>query len=100
MSKENLSSDEKTKIEKELEAIEKQIEAISKRKIKLNSKLAVMDVKDYTLKDREGNEIKLSELFGDKNHLILIHNMGKSCSYCTMWADGFKETYKEIEMKA
>ena len=100
MSKENLSSDEKTKIEKELEAIEKQIEAIRKKKIELNSKLAAMDVTDYTLKDREGKEFKLSELFGDKNHLILVHNMGKSCSYCTMWADGFKDTYKEIEKKA
>jgi predicted dithiol-disulfide oxidoreductase (DUF899 family) len=59
-----------------------------------------MNVKDYTLKDRNGNEVKLSEMFGDNKNLILIHNMGKSCSYCTMWADGFKDTYKEIAKKA
>ncbi|MBK9403832.1 MAG: redoxin domain-containing protein [Ignavibacteria bacterium] len=59
-----------------------------------------MDVKDYTLRDRDGKDVKLSEMFGEKDHLILIHNMGKGCPYCTMWADGFKDTYKEIEKKA
>ncbi|RYG32414.1 DUF899 domain-containing protein, partial [bacterium] len=27
--------------------------------------------------------------FGDKDDLILVHNMGVGCSHCTMWADGF-----------
>ena len=100
MSTAKLNEKEKKSIENELMEIEKQIEDIRKRKIELNSKLASMDVKEYTLKDRNGKDIRLSELFGDKNYLILIHNMGKACSYCTMWADGFKDTYKEIEKKA
>ena len=95
-----LSADETKKIEQELGDIEKKIEEMRKKKIELNSKLAEMDVKDYTLQDRNGKEVKLSEMFGDKNHLILVHNMGRSCSYCTLWADGFKDTYKEIEKKA
>jgi predicted dithiol-disulfide oxidoreductase (DUF899 family) len=33
--------------------------------------------------------VRLSELFGDKEDLLLMHNMGKSCNYCTLWADGF-----------
>lgn len=100
MSKTKLSEEEKKSIENELMEIENQIETFRKRKIELNSILAAMDVKDYTFKDREGRDIRLSELFGDKNYLILIHNMGKACSYCTMWADGFKDTYKQIEKKA
>ncbi|HMS64084.1 MAG TPA: DUF899 family protein [Ignavibacteria bacterium] len=103
MSTENsatLSPDEKKKIESELQDIDKQLEVIRKKRIELNSKLASMEVKDYTLKDRDGNDRKLSEMFGDKKELILVHNMGKGCSYCTMWADGFKDTYKEIEKKA
>jgi predicted dithiol-disulfide oxidoreductase (DUF899 family) len=28
-------------------------------------------------------------LFGKGDELILIHNMGKACPYCTLWADGF-----------
>jgi predicted dithiol-disulfide oxidoreductase (DUF899 family) len=39
-------------------------------------------------------------MFGDKKDLIVIHNMGKSCGYCTMWADGFIGVYKHIERKA
>ena len=96
----NLTNEEKAKIEKELQDIEKQIETIRKKKIELNSKLADMAVNDYTLKDRNGKEVKLSEMFGDNKNLILVHNMGKGCSYCTMWADGFKDTYKEIAKKA
>jgi predicted dithiol-disulfide oxidoreductase (DUF899 family) len=49
----------------------------------------VLKVKDYILKNPNGKETKLSELFGDKNELILVHNMGKSCPYCNLWAHGF-----------
>jgi len=95
-----LTPEETKNVEQELAGIEKNIETLRKKKIELNSKLAEMDVKDYTLKDREGKDVKLSEMFRDQNYLILVHNMGKGCSYCTMWADGFKDTYKEIAKKA
>ncbi|MEO8209784.1 MAG: DUF899 family protein [bacterium] len=96
----NLLPEEVKNIETELQDIEKQIERMRKKRIELNSKLADMNVNDYTLKDREGKDVKLSEMFGDNKNLILVHNMGRACSYCTMWADGFKDTYKEIEKKA
>lgn len=96
----NLSPEEIKKTEEQLGELDKEVELLRKKRIELNSKLAHMDVSDYTMKDRDGNEKKLSEMFGDKSELILVHNMGKSCSYCTMWADGFKDTYKEIEKKA
>ncbi|MGG0717046.1 DUF899 family protein [Robertmurraya massiliosenegalensis] len=41
-----------------------------------------------------------SFLFGDKDELIVIQNMGKSCPYCTMWADGFNGVYPHIIEKA
>ena len=100
MNTNTLSAEEKKKIESELGEIEKKIEDMRKKRIELNSQLANMDVKDYTLKDREGKDVKLSEMFGDNSYLILVHNMGRACPYCTMWADGFKDTYKEIEKKA
>jgi len=96
----NLTAEETKTIETELAGIEKSIEDLRKKKIELNSKLASMDVTDYTLKDRNGNDVKLSEIFNGQNYLIVVHNMGKGCQYCTMWADGFKDTYKEIEKKA
>ncbi len=46
-------------------------------------------VTDYTLKSLDGRDVRLSELFGDKQDLIVVHNMGRKCAYCTLWADGF-----------
>lgn len=100
MSTEKLTEEQIKEIEKEIEEIDNHLQQYRKKKIELNSRLAEMEVKEYTLKDREGNDIRLSEMFGEKDYLILIHNMGKGCPYCTMWADGFKDTYKEIEKKA
>ncbi len=94
------SEEEKKAAKENLSEIDKEIELLRKKRIDLNSIIAAMDVSDYTMKDRDGKDVKLSEMFGDKSHLILVHNMGKGCSYCTMWADGFKDTYKEIEKKA
>lgn len=66
-------------------------------KAKKNLKQAV---KDYHLQDQKGRKIKFSSLFGKKEDLILIHNMGKGCTYCTMWADGFNGVVPHLEDRA
>lgn len=96
--KEKLS--EKEKSEKKLLKIHSEILDLRKKYVKLTSKIAEMEVQDYTFKDRDGNDVKLSEVFGDKEYLILVHNMGRSCSYCTLWADGFSGVSYFIEKKA
>lgn len=88
------------KTEKKLKKLQGEIEEARKKYIKIVSKQAKMDIEDYILKDRDGNDVKLSEMFGDKENLILIHNMGKSCSYCTLWADGFSGVTYFMEKKA
>lgn len=87
-------------IEKKMKKLNDDIAGSRKKMIKLLSKQAKMDVQDYTLKDTSGNDVKLSEMFGDKENLFLVHNMGKSCSYCTLWADGFSGVTYFIEKKA
>jgi predicted dithiol-disulfide oxidoreductase (DUF899 family) len=52
------------------------------------------------LKDGEGNKVPLADLFGDKNDLIVVHNMGVRCPYCTLWADGFNGVYRHLEDRA
>ena len=99
MGKKDKKKDSKD-LEKKLMKLEKEITKNRQKVLKLNSKLAKMEVDDYTFKDREGNDVKLSGMFGDKNELIIIHNMGRSCSYCTMWADGFNGSYFHIEKRA
>ena len=31
----------------------------------------------------------MADLFQGRNELIVVHNMGIGCDYCTLWADGF-----------
>ena len=57
-------------------------------------------VTDYELTAWDGSPTRLSTLFGDKDQLILIHNMGIGCSYCTMWADGFTGLLPYLERLA
>ena len=57
-------------------------------------------VADYVFKAHDGSQIKLSEMFGAHKNLILIHNMGKGCRYCTLWADGFVGFKNHLENRA
>lgn len=67
---------------------------------KLRSKLKPELVDDYTLQTSAGKPVKLSSLFGKKKELILVHNMGSGCAYCTMWADGFNGLLPHLEDRA
>lgn len=99
-SPEKSGSASKEKNDKKLRKISAEIAELRKKYIKISAKQAKMDVTDYVLKDTDGKDVKLSEMFGDKENLILIHNMGKACSYCTLWADGFSGEAYYIEKKA
>lgn len=57
------------------------------------------EVKDYTFATLQG-PVKLSQLFGSKRDLFVIHNMGTSCPNCTMWADGFNGLYPHVSDRA
>ena len=57
------------------------------------------EVKDYEFSSAEG-KVRLSKLFGDKEYLFVIHNMGAGCRYCTLWADGFNGSLPHIENRA
>ena len=54
-------------------------------------------VNDYEFLNSDNQKTSLSKLFGSKKDLIIIHNMGNSCPYCTMWADGFNGLLPHIE---
>lgn len=84
---------------KEIEALEMKIYEMNQELFKLRGEVSPEKVDDYTLQSESG-PVKLSELFGDKKELILIHNMGRSCDYCTMWADGFESMRRHLESRA
>jgi predicted dithiol-disulfide oxidoreductase (DUF899 family) len=86
--------------QKRLAAIGKKIGALEKQAQSIRAKAPKARVPDYELTRADGSKVKLSELFGDKSQLVLVHNMGKSCPYCTMWADGFNALWKHVTDKA
>jgi predicted dithiol-disulfide oxidoreductase (DUF899 family) len=57
------------------------------------------EVHDYELATPDG-KVRLSALFGDKDTLFVIHNMGTGCASCTMWADGFNGVYLHLRDRA
>lgn len=54
------------------------------------------EVKDYEFDTVDGSR-SLSELFAGKNKLLLIHNMGQACRYCTLWGDGINPYVSHLE---
>lgn len=54
----------------------------------------------YTFRGPNGATATLAELFGDRRELIMIHNMGKGCHYCTLWADGINGLTQHFENRA
>jgi predicted dithiol-disulfide oxidoreductase (DUF899 family) len=57
------------------------------------------EVQDYAFATVDGKR-RLSELFGKSEELFLIHNMGRKCPYCTLWADGFNGVYHHLADRA
>lgn len=39
----------------------------------------------------------LRDLFADQNKLLVIHNMGQACRYCTLWGDGINPYVSHLE---
>jgi predicted dithiol-disulfide oxidoreductase (DUF899 family) len=76
-----------------------QIAAICDKMREARSAAEPEEVRDYVFTNSDGS-VRLSDLFGEKPDLIVIHNMGSSCPYCTLWADGFNGIYDHIANRA
>jgi predicted dithiol-disulfide oxidoreductase (DUF899 family) len=90
----------KSNLSKQVGALEQDLLKKQAELAKLRKKMPQEEVPDYTLKGPSSKSIKLSQLFGDKEDLIVIHNMGTSCSYCTMWADGINGVVQHLQDRA
>ncbi len=87
-------------VKDEIQTLEMQMIQTREQLKKLRKEVPAEEVKDYVFKNLEGEDIHLSELFDNKEDLILVHNMGRSCPYCTLWADGFIGFVPHLESRA
>lgn len=54
------------------------------------------EIPDYTFTTLDGTTT-LSALFTGRDRLLVIHNMGQACSYCTLWADSLNAVLQHLE---
>lgn len=84
----------------QLKQLQKQINELRAKIIETRKSQEPEKVKNYELMASNGEKQKLSDLFGEKKELFVIHNMGKKCPYCTLWADGFNGVIQHLENRA
>jgi predicted dithiol-disulfide oxidoreductase (DUF899 family) len=82
-----------------LEAKRAEIAAIRNEMREIQGGVEPQAIADYELAGWDG-PVRLSQLFAGKRDLLLIHNMGRECSSCTMWADGFNGVYDHLASRA
>ena len=83
-----------------IQSVSKQIAEGKKELTELKTALEPKKIDDYKFINQENNTTNLSEMFGKHKYLVVIHNMGEACSFCTMWANGFEGIYKHFDDKA
>ncbi len=83
-----------------MSAVQGEIKALEQELVGLRAAAPKEEVADYEFTDWQGAKVRLSSLFGDKDELILIHNMGQSCPYCTMWGDGYNGVIPYVNKRA
>ena len=94
-----MSGKDTNKLEQRIAALEEEIIAKKEELAKLRKSAPRQQVTDYVFATSNG-ETRLSDLFGQSDELIIIHNMGKGCAYCTLWADGFNGVRHHLENRA
>ena len=88
-----------SEIEAEVDRLEKELQKKKEELAQLRRKLPPQKVANYDFQTQSGS-VQLSELFGGKPDLLVIHNMGKKCPYCTLWADGLNGVRQHLKYRA
>jgi predicted dithiol-disulfide oxidoreductase (DUF899 family) len=80
----------------EIETLEAEISEKVEKLHALRKRVPLVAVKNYEFTTLEG-KVRLLDLFGGKEKLFVIHNMGQACRYCTTWADGINAFLPHLE---
>lgn len=85
--------------QRRLQGLRKDIDGVRRKMRTVMRNIEPEPVADFLFASSRGT-IHLSELFGDQRDLIVIHNMGHGCAYCTLWADGYNGVYAQLSTRA
>jgi peroxiredoxin len=82
-----------------LTAFRQQIADIRQQMRKVQAEVEPQQVANYEFRVPDGI-VTLTELFGDHEDLMVVHNMGVSCPGCTLWADGYNGIHQHVTSRA
>lgn len=80
----------------EITELEGRINELTAKLNQLRSRNEAGEVKNYAFETLNGASTLL-DLFGTQDKLLVIHNMGQGCRYCTLWADGLNGFVPHLE---
>jgi len=80
----------------EIVDIERQIYELTLKLNELRGQSEGSEVRNYSFETLNGTTTLL-DLFGKQDRLLLVHNMGQGCRYCTLWADGLNGFVPHLE---
>jgi predicted dithiol-disulfide oxidoreductase (DUF899 family) len=84
----------------QLEQAQKELKAAQDKLLALKRSAPLPITQNYPLQNPSGDPAPLFSLFGERDELMVIHNMGKGCRYCTLWADGFNGLFPHFQNRA
>ena len=84
------------KEQNELQKAQEELFQLTQKVAKLRRETPLTAVRNYTFRTGDG-EVTLLDLFGQRDTLFVIHNMGQACRYCTLWADGLNGFVPHLE---
>jgi predicted dithiol-disulfide oxidoreductase (DUF899 family) len=82
-------------VDQQISELQQEIASLSQRYRELIEQRPDEPVENHVFQTPDG-EVTLLDLFGDRDDLIVVHNMGQGCSYCTMWADAYNGSLHNI----
>lgn len=94
-----MTSTNATRPDTRIDALLQQIDALKKELSLARRARTPEPVENWALRDLDDRRVHLLELFGDKRDLLVVHNMGRRCNYCTLWADGFNGFVRHLEAR-
>jgi predicted dithiol-disulfide oxidoreductase (DUF899 family) len=82
-----------------MSAYRRQIADIRKKMRAEQAAIEPQEVANYEFQTPEG-AVRLLELFGEHEDLMVVHNMGSTCPACTLWADGYNGLHHHVITRA
>ncbi len=82
--------------QQEIREIEQKIYQLTLQLNELRKEHLAEEVANYEFNTLNGS-VRLMDLFAHHEQLMLIHNMGQACRYCTLWADGINGFLPHLE---